>query len=71
MRDGFQMVARIPYPHTVPKYYAVASEAATMALLRSTGLPIPQVLACAGQRGGNRVYLHGICPRRQVRRRMG
>jgi hypothetical protein len=43
MRDGFQMVARIPYPHTVPKYYAVASEAATMALLRSTGLPIPQV----------------------------
>ena len=42
-RDGFQMVARIPYPATVPKYYAVASEAATMEFLRSSGLPIPQV----------------------------
>src|SRR5258706_6311794 len=43
MRDGFQMVARIPYPATVPKYYAVASEVATMDLLRSSGLPIPKV----------------------------
>ncbi|KAJ7775916.1 protein kinase subdomain-containing protein PKL/CAK/Fmp29, partial [Mycena maculata] len=43
MRGGFQMVARIPYPATVPKYYAVASEVATMALLRSSGLPIPKV----------------------------
>ena len=43
MRDGFQMVARIPYPVTVPKYYAIASEVATMALLRSSGLPVPEV----------------------------
>jgi aminoglycoside phosphotransferase (APT) family kinase protein len=43
MLDGFQMVARIPYPVTVPKYYAVASEVATMAFLRSSGLPIPEV----------------------------
>ncbi|TBU29340.1 protein kinase subdomain-containing protein PKL/CAK/Fmp29 [Dichomitus squalens] len=43
MRDGFQMVARIPYPATVPKDLAVASEAATMALLRSSGLPVPEV----------------------------
>ncbi len=43
MRDGFQMVARIPYPATVPKYHAVASEAATMAFLRSSGLPIPEI----------------------------
>ncbi|KAF7364019.1 Protein kinase subdomain-containing protein PKL/CAK/Fmp29 [Mycena sanguinolenta] len=43
MRGGFQMVARIPYPATVPKYYAVASEVATMAFLRSSGLPIPKV----------------------------
>ncbi|RDX52769.1 protein kinase subdomain-containing protein PKL/CAK/Fmp29 [Lentinus brumalis] len=43
MRDGFQMVARIPYPATVPKYFAVASEVATMTLLRLSGLPIPQV----------------------------
>lgn len=43
MRCGFQMVARIPYPATIPKYFAVASEVATMALLRSSGLPIPKV----------------------------
>ncbi|KAI0760749.1 protein kinase subdomain-containing protein PKL/CAK/Fmp29 [Fomes fomentarius] len=47
MLDGFQMVARIPYPATVPKYYAVASEVATMAFLRSTGMPIPEVYGYA------------------------
>ena len=43
MRDGFQMVARIPYPVTIPKYFAIASEVATMDLLRSFGLPMPKV----------------------------
>ena len=43
MRDGFQMVARIPYTVTSPKYFALASEVATMTLLRSSGLPIPEV----------------------------
>jgi aminoglycoside phosphotransferase (APT) family kinase protein len=43
MRDGFQMVARIPYLATLPKYYALASEVATMALLRSSALPVPEV----------------------------
>ncbi len=43
LRDDFQMVARIPYPTTVPRYYAVASEVATMEFLRSPGLPVPQV----------------------------
>ncbi|KIY74011.1 hypothetical protein CYLTODRAFT_341284 [Cylindrobasidium torrendii FP15055 ss-10] len=43
MRDGFQMIARIPYPATQPKFYAVASEVATMALLRAHGLPVPKV----------------------------
>ncbi|KAF8999017.1 protein kinase subdomain-containing protein PKL/CAK/Fmp29 [Hymenopellis radicata] len=43
MRDGFQMVARIPYPIAVPKYHAVASEVATMAFLRSSGLPVPEI----------------------------
>lgn len=43
MRDGFRMVARIPYPIITPKYFAVASEVATMVLLRSRGLPIPEV----------------------------
>lgn len=43
MRCGFRMVARIPYPATIPKYFAVASEVATMAFLRSSGLPLPEV----------------------------
>ena len=43
MRDDFQMVARIPYPATVPKYLAVASEVATITFLRSSGLPVPQI----------------------------
>ncbi|KAF9072369.1 protein kinase subdomain-containing protein PKL/CAK/Fmp29 [Rhodocollybia butyracea] len=30
LRDGFKMVARIPYPVTAPKFYAVASEVATL-----------------------------------------
>ncbi|KAG2008851.1 protein kinase subdomain-containing protein PKL/CAK/Fmp29 [Coprinopsis cinerea AmutBmut pab1-1] len=43
MKDGFQMVARIPYPCTLPKFYAVASEVATMDFLRSSGLPVPEI----------------------------
>ena len=43
MRGGFLMVARIPYPVTIPRYFAVASEVTTMALLRSFGLSIPNV----------------------------
>jgi aminoglycoside phosphotransferase (APT) family kinase protein len=43
MHDGFQMIARIPYPVTEPKFYAVASEVATMAFLRAHDLPVPKV----------------------------
>ncbi|KAI0793924.1 kinase-like domain-containing protein [Fomes fomentarius] len=43
MHDGFEMVARIPYPVTVPKFYAIASEVATMCFLRSSGLPVPEI----------------------------
>ncbi|KAI9507088.1 kinase-like domain-containing protein [Russula earlei] len=43
LRDGRQMVARIPYPITVPKYYTVASEVATIEYLRSSGLPAPEI----------------------------
>ena len=42
---GFQLVARIPYSILIPKAYALASEVATMDLLRSKGLPIPNVFA--------------------------
>ncbi|KAI0084605.1 protein kinase subdomain-containing protein PKL/CAK/Fmp29 [Irpex rosettiformis] len=43
LADDFQMVARVPYPATVPKHYAVASEAATVEFLRSSGLPVPKI----------------------------
>lgn len=43
MHDGFQMAVCILYPATIPKYYTVTSEVATMALLCSSGLPIPQI----------------------------
>lgn len=45
MRDGFRLVARIPYPSTVPKELAVASEAATLSFLRSRDIPVPEVYA--------------------------
>lgn len=37
------MVARIPCPAMVAKSFAIASEVATMTLLRSFVLPIPRV----------------------------
>lgn len=43
MRDGFQFVARIPYPVTEPKFLVVASEVATMDFLRSRGIPVPKI----------------------------
>ncbi len=43
LRGDFQMIARIPYPVTVPNYHAVASEVATMSFLRSCGMPVPEV----------------------------
>jgi len=43
MQDGFQFVARIPFPVTEPKALLIGSEVATMDYLRSHGLPIPRV----------------------------
>ena len=43
MKDGFQIIARLPYPLTQPKRFAVASEVATMDLVRSHGAPAPQI----------------------------
>lgn len=42
---GFQLIARIPYPLLIPKAYTIASEVATMDLLRSIGVPTPKVYA--------------------------
>lgn len=44
MRDGLCMIARIPYPSTLPKRQAVASEVATLSFLRAKGIPTPKVL---------------------------
>lgn len=43
MKDGFQLIARLPYPSTQPKRLAVASEVATMTLIRSHGIPVPVI----------------------------
>ncbi|PLB44146.1 hypothetical protein P170DRAFT_513400 [Aspergillus steynii IBT 23096] len=49
-RDGYEVISRIPYNSTVPKHYAVASEAATLGLLRANGLPVPKVLGYSPDR---------------------
>ncbi|KAL8951800.1 MAG: hypothetical protein Q9222_002249 [Ikaeria aurantiellina] len=41
--DGHELVARLPYPCTVPRFYATASEVATMDLARHRGIPVPEV----------------------------
>ncbi|PYI30386.1 kinase-like protein [Aspergillus indologenus CBS 114.80] len=41
--DGKCVLARLPYPSTVPKHYTVASEAATLDYLRLQGIRTPEV----------------------------
>lgn len=43
MRDGLELIARIPYLTTEPRKLLIASEVATMDYLRSHGLPIPKI----------------------------
>ena len=43
MKDGFKLVARIPYLSTQPRRLLIASEVATLGFLRSNGLPVPEV----------------------------
>ncbi|KIA75868.1 phosphotransferase [Aspergillus ustus] len=45
MHDDTQVLIRLPYPSTEPKKLAIASEVATLALLRAHGLPVPRVHA--------------------------
>ncbi|KAF3394555.1 Endochitinase B1 [Penicillium rolfsii] len=42
-RDGFQYIARIPYPVTEPISLLIASEVATIDFLRSYGIPVPEI----------------------------
>ena len=44
MRDGNKLIARLPYPCAYPKHLSIASEVATMNLVRSHGVPVPKVL---------------------------
>ncbi|KAL2865238.1 phosphotransferase enzyme family protein [Aspergillus lucknowensis] len=43
MEDGFRAIVKIPYWISVPKTYATVSEVATLILLRSKGIPVPEV----------------------------
>lgn len=45
MRDGLQIVARLPYPCTFPKHYTVASEVATIDFVRLHGIRVPKIFA--------------------------
>ncbi|KAK2765652.1 hypothetical protein FQN54_008508 [Arachnomyces sp. PD_36] len=44
MKDGKQVLARLPYASTVPKRLTVASEVATLDFVRSHDVPVPKVL---------------------------
>ncbi|RAK99051.1 aminoglycoside phosphotransferase family protein [Aspergillus ibericus CBS 121593] len=43
-KDGYTVLVRIPYKVTVPKRLAVASEVATLDVLRRNGVPVPKVV---------------------------
>lgn len=47
MRDGLQVIARLPYPSTIPKHYTIASEVATMDFVRLHGVPVPKIYTYA------------------------
>ena len=47
MKDGTSILARLPYPSTLPRRLAVASEVATMDFVRAHGIPTPRVLGYA------------------------
>ena len=43
LSDGKEVIARLPFPYTLPKANGILSEVATMAFLRMRGLPVPKV----------------------------
>ncbi|KAK2764467.1 hypothetical protein FQN54_009162 [Arachnomyces sp. PD_36] len=45
MNDDVQILARLPYPSTAPKRLTVASEVATLDLIRSHDIPVPKILS--------------------------
>ena len=49
--DGKCVLARLPYPTTMPRYYTVASEAATLDFLRGHGIRTPEVYVYCSRAG--------------------
>ena len=44
MKNGSEVLARLPYSSTKPDRLALASEVATLDLVRANGVPVPKVL---------------------------
>ena len=42
-KDKCSVIVRLPYPCSIPHYYGLSNEVATMEFLRTRGLPIPRV----------------------------
>lgn len=67
MRDGFQLIARLPYPSTGPKHLATASEVATMDLVRNFGVPSPVVYGYSADSenpvGAEYILMEKVCGR--------
>lgn len=49
--DGKCVLARLPYPSTMPRHYTVASEAATLDFLRGQGIRTPEVYSYCSRTG--------------------
>lgn len=48
-QNGVEVIARLPFPSTLPKRYGVSSEVATMLFLKSHGLPTPRIYDWSAQ----------------------
>lgn len=44
MKDGLEVIARLPYPIAFPNRLTVASEVATLGWVKLHGIPVPNVL---------------------------
>ena len=47
MDDGTAVLARLPFPSTMPRRLAVASEVATIDFVRAHGVPTPRIFGYA------------------------
>ena len=47
--DGFEVIAKLPCSHTVPKHFTTESEVATLDFLSSKGISVPRVYAWSSE----------------------